>query len=177
MIAMHLGILLMVDFADLSFGMVMIHLFTFDADWFPPRRDARAPVLLYDGECGLCNAVVRFLIREDGTARLRFAPLQSDVGLAYLRSQGLPTDDFDSLVFVRDWSWPAESRPLLRTNGVLAALNEIGGIWRVLSWMRILPVALRDPSYKLVARFRYAVFGEYRPSPFSDPAWATRFFG
>ncbi|MBC7366475.1 MAG: lipase maturation factor family protein [Undibacterium sp.] len=37
MLVMHLGIVLLVDFADLSFGMVMLHLFTFDPDWLPPR--------------------------------------------------------------------------------------------------------------------------------------------
>ena len=49
MLAMHLGIVVMVDFADLSFGMVMLHLFTFDPAWFPARCDTRRPVLLYDG--------------------------------------------------------------------------------------------------------------------------------
>lgn len=34
MIAMHLGILLVVDFADLTCGMLMIHWFTFDPEWF-----------------------------------------------------------------------------------------------------------------------------------------------
>jgi len=175
MLAMHLGILLLVDFADLTFGMVMLHLFTFDPAWFPVRRDARRPVLLYDGTCGLCNAVVRFLIREDSVARLRFAPLQSAPAQAYLRAQGLPTKDFDSLVLVPDWEHPAQGRPLLRTGGVLAALDELGGVWRVLSWLRALPAALRDPLYKVVARTRYALFGEYRPTPLPEPAWAARF--
>lgn len=33
MIGMHLGILLLVDFADLTIGMLIIHLFTFDPEW------------------------------------------------------------------------------------------------------------------------------------------------
>lgn len=39
MALMHLGILLVVDFADLSVGMLMIHAFTFDPSWF--RRGQR----------------------------------------------------------------------------------------------------------------------------------------
>jgi hypothetical protein len=35
MIIMHLGILLIVDFADLTIGMLMIHWFTFDKNWIP----------------------------------------------------------------------------------------------------------------------------------------------
>ena len=43
MLAMHAGIVLLVDFADLSFGMVMLHLFTFDPDRLPARGDVRRP--------------------------------------------------------------------------------------------------------------------------------------
>jgi hypothetical protein len=35
LVLMHAGILLVVDFADLSIGMLMIHLFTFDSAWIP----------------------------------------------------------------------------------------------------------------------------------------------
>lgn len=177
MLVMHVGIVLLIDFADLTAGMVMLHLFTFDPDWLPVRRDARTPVLLYDGECGLCNAVVRFLLREDAAGRLRFAPLQSAAAQAYLRARGLPTTDFDSLVFAPDWEQPERGTPLLRTSGALAAADEIGGVWRVVSWARVVPAAARDLVYKLIARTRYALFGEYRPTPLPEPEWARRFLG
>jgi predicted DCC family thiol-disulfide oxidoreductase YuxK len=175
MLGMHLGIIALVDFADLSFGMVMLHLFTFDPAWLPARGDARRPVLLYDGECGLCNWVVRFLLREDGPGRMHFAPLQGESAQAYLQAQGLPVRDFDSLVFVPDWNDPAPGVYRLRTAGICGAADEIGGLWRVLGWTRFLPAALRDGAYKLVARFRYALFGQYRPAPLPDPVWEQRF--
>lgn len=175
MLMMHLGIILVVDFADLSFGMVMLHLFTFDPDWLPVRAGARQPILLYDGECGLCHGVVRFLLREDLGGRMRFAPLQSETAQGYLKAQGLPTADFDSLVFVPDWGNPVRGGCLLRTAGVCAAADEIGGLWRVVSWARFLPAVLRDGAYKLVARSRYALFGQYRPTPLPEPAWEKRF--
>jgi hypothetical protein len=40
MVGMHLGIMLMVSFADLSAGMLMLHAFTFDARWVPMARAA-----------------------------------------------------------------------------------------------------------------------------------------
>lgn len=133
------------------------------------------PVLLYDGECGLCNWIVRRLLQADKAGRLSYAPLQGESAQAYLRAQGLPTTDFDSLVFVRDWNQPAGHAPLLRTDGALAAATVVGGMWRLVTWMRVLPPWVRDPFYKLVARFRYTLFGKYRPTPLPDPAWAKRF--
>ena len=135
----------------------------------------RRPVLLYDGECGLCNGVVRFLLRQDTAARLHFAPLQSAPAQEYLRAQGLPTADFDSLVFVPDWNRLAEGKYLLRTDGVLAACAEVGGGWRLLACLRFVPRAVRDPFYKFGARTRYALFGGYRPTPLPDPEWEKRF--
>lgn len=139
--------------------------------------DPRVPVLLYDGECSLCNGVVRFLLRKDTAARLHFASLQSAPGQAYLRSQGLPTGDFGSLVFVPDWNDPAKGAFLIRTNGALAAFAELGGAWRAVAWLRFIPAFLRDPFYKLVSKTRYAIFGEYTPRPLADPSWEKRFIG
>jgi predicted DCC family thiol-disulfide oxidoreductase YuxK len=141
----------------------------------PALSSARVPVLLYDGTCGLCHRVVRALLRSDRRGCLRFAPLQGAAAQAYLRARGLPTEDFDTLVFVPDWREPERHAPLLRTDGMLAAAAEVGGAWRLVTWLRVLPAWSRDPFYRLVARTRYALFGEYRPGPLPDPAWADRF--
>lgn len=132
-----------------------------------------APVLLFDGECGLCNALVRFLLRRDHAARLRFAPLQGAYGQAALRRLGLPTEDFDSLVFLPK----GDAGPgLTRTDGALAVLAELGGAWpRLARTLRVVPAPLRDLVYKGVARSRYLIFGRYRPTPLPEPAWAERF--
>ena len=43
MCLLHIGIWLLVDFADLSAGMLMVHLFTFDPGWLPGRRAVAEP--------------------------------------------------------------------------------------------------------------------------------------
>ena len=174
MLGMHLGILLVVDFADLTLGMLMLHAFTFDPDWLPARaRHGRRPVLFYDGECGLCNAVLRFLLREDDGAVLRFSPLQGPAGRRTLKRLGLPSQDFDSILFLPDLDG---DRHHLRTRGVIGVFDALGGIWRPLAWAAwLVPGPLRDSVYKLVARTRYALFGAYVPSPLPEPRWAERF--
>lgn len=132
------------------------------------------PALLYDGECGLCNAIVRWLLRTDKQGRLSYAPLQSEPAQAYLRTQGLPTADFDSLVFVPDWNRPTPGSYRLRTDGALAAWAAAGG-GGVIGSIKFLPAAVRDLGYKLVARTRYLIFGKYRPRPLANPDWERRF--
>ncbi len=136
-------------------------------------RDVNGPVLFFDGECGLCNRVVRRLLALDRRGTLRFAPLQGPTAQAYLRAHGLPTHDFSSLVLAPDG--PAgSSQPLLRTDGVIAALRAAGrpGFAAALA---AVPRGLRDAGYKIVARVRYAIFGPWRPRPLPRQEWAARF--
>jgi predicted DCC family thiol-disulfide oxidoreductase YuxK len=137
--------------------------------------DPSFPVLLYDGECGLCNGVVRFILRHDRKGLIHFAPLQSEPGQEFLGSKGLPTDNFDTLVFVPDWARRAQDGYLLQTSGVLEALAQMGGPWGVLSKLRAIPKFIRDPLYSLVSRTRYALFGEYERGPLENPEWEKRF--
>lgn len=134
------------------------------------------PVLLFDGECGLCNRVVRLLLRLDQRGRLRFAPLQGPAAQEFLRAHGLPAADFSTLVFVPDWTRRAEKTFLLRTDGAIAALRAGGGVGRWLAAMlAIVPRSLRDAGYKFVARTRYKIFGPWKACPLPRPEWAARF--
>lgn len=136
------------------------------------------PVLLFDGTCGLCNRCVRLLLRSDRHERMHFAPLQSAPAQDYLRSHGLPTDDFDSLIFVPDWSQRERRDFLSRTNGVVAALRVCGGVAGACGAMlKVIPSSWRDAGYKLIARWRYRIWGEWKPRPLAKPAWAARFIG
>ncbi len=132
------------------------------------------PVLLFDGECGLCQRIVRLLLRADRAGRLKFAPLQGAAAQAWLRAHGLPTADFESIVFVPDWGDTGRGGFLLRTDAALAAARIAGGPWRFVTWTCVLPRRWRDAVYRLVARLRYAIFGRYRTQPL-PPEWAGRF--
>ena len=131
------------------------------------------PVLLYDGECGLCNRLVRRLLAVDSEGKLRFAPLQGPFAQAYLQAHGLPVADFSTLVFVPDWP-VSEAAPLLRTDGVIAALRAVGRPGFA-SMLALFPRFLRDAGYKLVAKMRYAVFGPWKACPLPRPEWRARF--
>ena len=133
-------------------------------------------MLLFDGECGLCHACVRLLLRADREGALRYAPLQGAAAQAFLREQGLRTEDFDTLIFVPDWAGRATlGRYLVRTDAVLAACATAGGWIGALAELRVVPRGWRDSAYKIVARLRYRILGKYRPRPFAQPEWAERF--
>jgi len=153
-LAMHLGLIALIDFADLSLGMVMLHLFTFDPGWVKPLRAKAAEMIFYDGSCGLCHRAVRFILAEDRRGEaFRFAPLGGDVFRAAApegRRGALP----DSLVVLT-----AEGELLSRSSAVLYVMRRLGGMWRIVALIgRLIPVAWRDGGYDAVARTRYRLF-------------------
>jgi predicted DCC family thiol-disulfide oxidoreductase YuxK len=141
-----------------------------------PERFSSGPVLLFDGECGLCNRIVRILLRIDRGGRLRFSPLQGPAAQGFLRANGLPTEDFDSLVFVPEWGRREGNVFLLRTDGVIGALRALGGAARILAGvLAVFPSVWRDAGYRWVARYRYRIFGEWQTRALVRPEWGARF--
>ncbi len=139
------------------------------------NSDAPRPVLLYDGECGLCQRVVWLLLRADRRGTLRFAPLQGQPAQQFLAANGLPTEDFSSLVFVPDWPHGAGGKYKLRTDGAIAAVRSIGRgalLMTIASWI---PRGWRDALYHIVARVRSRIFGPAPEGLLDRPGWRQRF--
>lgn len=153
MLSMHIGLITMINFADLSLGMVMLHLFTFDPGWIKPVRENANSTLFYDGQCGLCHRAVRFILAEDRDAAFRFAPLDSDAFRSAVpedRRVGLP----DTAVVLT-----GDGAMLIRSDAWCYIMRRLGGVWRLLGFaVGILPRAFRDRVYDLVAGVRYRVF-------------------
>jgi predicted DCC family thiol-disulfide oxidoreductase YuxK len=143
----------------------------------PLPHENFGPVLFFDGECGLCNRLVRLLLRVDRGGRLHFAPLQGATAQHYLRTHGLPPTDFDTIIYVPDWSRRDRPEYLVRTAGVIAALRATGaGFARVLAALiALFPARIRDAGYRAVGHWRYRFFGPWRSRPLARAEWARRF--
>jgi predicted DCC family thiol-disulfide oxidoreductase YuxK len=135
---------------------------------------ADAPIILYDGVCGLCNRLNRFVLARDPAGRFRFASLQSTVAAEILGRHGRDPQDLDTLYLVLAPRRPDE-RLLRKSDAVLWIVRELGGLWRLSGVLRLLPRVVRDAGYDVVARARYRVFGRYDACPLPDPRHRARF--
>lgn len=126
-------------------------------------------VVLFDGVCNVCESSAQFIIRNDPTAKIKMASLQSDVGQQLLAWAGLPTDDFDTMVFIEG------GRPHLRSSAALRIARHLRFPLPLLSVFLLLPAFLRDPGYKLIARNRYRWFGKKTECMMPTPDVRARF--
>jgi predicted DCC family thiol-disulfide oxidoreductase YuxK len=130
---------------------------------------AEDPILLFDGVCNVCHASVRFVLERDRAGRIRFAPLQSDVGRALAARHGFDVAAVDTVVLLDAEGVHQRSDAALRTARLL------GAPWSWLWLLAALPRRLRDAAYDFFARRRYAWFGRRDACPLPRPEWRERF--
>jgi predicted DCC family thiol-disulfide oxidoreductase YuxK len=126
-------------------------------------------VILFDGVCNLCNGLVRFVIKHDRKGTLRFASLQSDYGNKLQSRIGQETRDSDTIVYSR------EGINFFRSDAILNIFKDMGGPWKILYGLRIVPRPVRDFVYKVVAANRYKVFGKRDTCMVPGPGMKDRF--
>lgn len=137
---------------------------------------AGVPVLLYDGSCGLCARSVQFVLNnEHGSRVLRFATLQGRHGAAALAATPA-LEGVDSVIWLQPLPNGQAPRVLVRSDAVLAVMRHLGGPWTWLARLGgLVPRMSRDALYRIVARYRYRVFGKEQACLLPTPEQRTRF--
>ena len=99
------------------------------------------PVILFDGVCNYCNAMVNFAIRNDKKAILKFAPLQSQAGKR-LKEEYKIAPGIDSVILIDQDKVYTYSDAAVRISKYLR--------WpaKILYGLLIIPKFIRQPFYK-----------------------------
>jgi predicted DCC family thiol-disulfide oxidoreductase YuxK len=123
-------------------------------------------VVLFDGECNLCQWSVKFIIQRDPRAYFKFASIQSSAGKRLLEERGVPSLNLDSFVLVEGRSY------FTRSDAALRVARHLSGLWPLLTALTFVPHSLLDWAYDVIARNRYRWFG--RPTTCMVPSQALR---
>ncbi|MBL1215922.1 MAG: DUF393 domain-containing protein [Planctomycetes bacterium] len=116
--------------------------------------DDAAPVLLFDGECGLCSRAVQTILNNERERHtLRFAPLNGEYGRA-LRARHPELDSIDSMI----WYDPPAGTIRARSDAALCVCRYLGGRFRLYAGIgRLMPRRIRDWLYGVLARHRHRI--------------------
>lgn len=106
--------------------------------------------LVYDGDCGICSAAVRWLRARDEHGAITFTP---SYAVTDPRVLAAPTDD--TIVVVRP-----DGAILLRARGVATALAHTRGVWRFIG--RVGEVVLVVPPVRWLADLPYRAIAHNR---------------
>lgn len=126
------------------------------------------PIVLFDGVCNYCNAMVNFAIRHDKKAIIKFAPLQSEAG-KMLREKYQVDPGIDSVILIDNDKVYTYSDAALRITKYLRWPSK-----SLYAFMMV-PKFIRQPFYRWVARNRYKWFGKKEVCMVPGPGVRARF--
>ena len=109
-------------------------------------------VVLFDGICNYCNAMVNFAIRNDKKPTLKFAPLQSETGQQLRNHYHIPKE-IDSVILVEN------DKVYTYSDAAIRITRHLRWPARMLYGLIIIPKFIREPLYKWIAKNRYKWFG------------------
>ena len=125
-------------------------------------------LVLYDGECVLCNASVQCLLKIDKNEVLTFATLQYAKAHALVdKIQSQP----DSIIYLK------QAKLYNRSNALIELLIDVGGVYKTAILLKLIPTFLRDIAYHLIAKYRYRIWGKTDQCMFLTPQLKHRFLG
>jgi predicted DCC family thiol-disulfide oxidoreductase YuxK len=112
-------------------------------------------IIFFDGVCNFCNSSINFLMKIDKNRKLKFAALQSDFSKQKLLPFQKELQSVNSIVFLKD------DKVFIESNAVANFLIEIGGFWKIIgNIIQLTPNFISNFFYKLIAKYRYKIFGK-----------------
>ena len=111
-------------------------------------------IIIFDGECNLCNGVVGWLMQFAPEDVFQFVPFQSPLGQELLLAYGFPTRELTTVILMD------ENGAHTHSDGFLEIVSKIPK-WRlVAALLAYIPRIIRDTIYNLASRNRVRWFGK-----------------
>ena len=111
-------------------------------------------IILFDGECNLCNSFVDFIIRYDKRDKFKFDSLQSPNSIILLKETQIDPRKLDTVVLYSQGIF------YTRSSAALLILLELGFPFSLTIILWIVPGFFRDWAYRMIAKNRYNWFGK-----------------
>ncbi len=115
----------------------------------PQHRD----LIIFDGECNLCNGVVGWLLKFAPSSLFEFVAFQSPKGQRLLRHYHRDTSSLDTVILIDEAGLHTHS------DGFLRIVSSIPKWQRLAALLAFVPRLIRDFVYKTASKYRLRWFG------------------
>lgn len=130
--------------------------------------DARY-ILFFDGECVMCNGIVKWMVEHDPDRNFHFASLQGETAAEMRAEREDFPEGLDTFVFYDD----GEIR--LRSRAAFWAARLMRAPWRWARFLRVVPRFISDAVYNFIAKRRIQWFGSTESCWFAPAEEQPRF--
>ena len=111
-------------------------------------------IILFDGECAMCNKYILFVAKNDSKDIFRFLSIQNKKINALKKIHPIDTKNISSIYVIHNNEIRSKSKAVLRITSMLKFP------YNLLQVFYLVPNFLRNIIYDLVAKNRYYIFGK-----------------
>jgi predicted DCC family thiol-disulfide oxidoreductase YuxK len=137
--------------------------YSYQQDKVVPPFSAGSAFTVMDAQCALCARGATWIARNDKAQEFRIIPVQSELGGALMKHYGLNPNDPASWLYVED------GRAYTSLDAFMRVGRRLGGLWKLLSLLRVIPTSFQDRLYRFVAVNRIRYFGRADLCTLPDP--------
>jgi len=108
-------------------------------------------IVFYDGECGFCQGIVQFVLRNDQKGDIYFAPIQSEFTNGFFDKLNEPRPDLSTFYFF------INGKLLKKSSAGLRLCLKLKLPYPLLSIFLLVPYFIRDFVYDIIAKNRFNI--------------------
>ena len=110
-------------------------------------------IVLFDGLCNLCNYSVKYIIQHDKDKIIYFSAQQTDMGKEIIKKYHLFSAE-NSVIFLKD------DIAYYGSDAFIEICKLLYGFPKIFIVLKIIPKQIRDYFYRIIANYRYQIFGK-----------------
>lgn len=128
-------------------------------------------IVIFDGVCNFCNGAVNFIINRDPQGLFAFAPIQSPLAHALMMQYQVTDNGLETFFLIKN------EQCFSYSSAAVEIAKDLTGCWSLLRFSKVIPVAIRDFFYRILARNRYRLFGRRASCMLPNEEVRSRFVG
>jgi len=105
-------------------------------------------ILFYDGDCGLCNRTVQFVMKHERSSTIQFCALQSDFASDFFAQHNLGVPNLDTVCLYK------KGRLLRESQAVFEVVGHLKWHCHFFRVFAVLPQFLTNKMYRFIAKRR-----------------------
>lgn len=126
-------------------------------------------IIFFDGECNLCNGFVQFVLQHEQAPVFKFSSLQSEFAQSFFRQHQFNSALTDSVIVYHN------NRFYIRSKAAFVVITQLKRPYKWLSVFKFIPAFLADSVYKIIAEYRYRIWGKTNQCWVMKPEYKDRF--
>jgi predicted DCC family thiol-disulfide oxidoreductase YuxK len=126
-------------------------------------------IIVFDGECNLCNNFINYLLKQDKKEQLEFASIGSTYATNFSENYPIKYPIDQSIIFIN------HDKVYYKSRAILEIISYLGGLYSLAKLLVLIPNFIRDSFYDKIAKKRHSFLNNAKSCEVYNKEFDERF--